>query len=406
MDLVSFYECVLQLPKPWHVKRVECFQEAGRVDVWLEHEHVMFRCPKCMCECPIQDHLPERVWRHLDTCGYQTFLHANLPRIKCATDGKRTAWIPFATPQTSVSEAMERKCIETMRECSMIGAENLTGVSVRRLERIRAIAVERGLKRRDESELAKIGIDEKQVFSRHRYFTILTDQVHRRVYDVVDSRKLEKIRPWFDENAHLIRHVETVAMDMSAGYASIAAERMPDAAICYDRFHVVQAVNLAVDATRKDEQRSMSTEKRKAMFGNRFCFLYAKENMPDKQRERFEEVARVATKTARAWRIKEMLRDMLAMTPMDFEAAFPKWYWWATHSRLKHIAKVAKTLKSHYHGLMNAIEFGITNALAEGLNSKIESVKRMACGYKNKAHFRIAILFHCGKLDMLPNLVM
>jgi transposase len=44
----------------------------------------------------------------------------------------------------------------------------------------------------------------------------------------------------------------------------------------------------------------------------------------------------------------------------------------------------------------------ITNALGESLNSKIEKVKRLACGYRNRAHYKIAILFHCGGLDLYP----
>ena len=48
------------------------------------------------------------------------------------------------------------------------------------------------------------------------------------------------------------------------------------------------------------------------------------------------------------------------------------------------------------------LEHGVSNALTEGLNSKIEAVKRSACGFKNKESLRNAILFHCGKLNLLP----
>ncbi len=117
MDLVSFYQNVLCLPAPWYVERVECFADAKRVDVWIKHRESRFHCPECMGEYAVHDHLPERTWRHLDTCGYQTFLHARLPRVKCELDGKLTAWVPFATPQTSLTEEMECRCIRTMQEC-------------------------------------------------------------------------------------------------------------------------------------------------------------------------------------------------------------------------------------------------------------------------------------------------
>ncbi|OQY11113.1 MAG: hypothetical protein B6I30_07565, partial [Desulfobacteraceae bacterium 4572_187] len=44
----------------------------------------------------------------------------------------------------------------------------------------------------------------------------------------------------------------------------------------------------------------------------------------------------------------------------------------------------------------------ITNALAEGINTKIEKIKRMACGFRNRSHYRTAIYFHCGGLDLFP----
>ena len=93
---------------------------------------------------------------------------------------------------------------------------------------------------------------------------------------------------------------------------------------------------------------------------------------------------------------------MWNLTPPEFESQFKHWYWWATHSRLTHVVKAAKTLNSHREGIVNAVLYGITNALTEGLNSKIEAIKRNACGFRNKQNFRTAVLFHCGKLSMMP----
>ena len=66
------------------------------------------------------------------------------------------------------------------------------------------------------------------------------------------------------------------------------------------------------------------------------------------------------------------------------------------------IIKVARMLKNHLHGIMNYFHHGITNAFAEGINSKIQTIKSSARGFRNFENYRIAILFHCGKLDMKP----
>jgi transposase len=44
----------------------------------------------------------------------------------------------------------------------------------------------------------------------------------------------------------------------------------------------------------------------------------------------------------------------------------------------------------------------VTNAVAEGLNSKIATVQKRACGYRNRDHFKIAVYFHCGGLNLYP----
>ena len=81
---------------------------------------------------------------------------------------------------------------------------------------------------------------------------------------------------------------------------------------------------------------------------------------------------------------------------------FKAWYFWATHSRLKPIIAAAKTLKRHLTNILIYFKHHITNATAEGINSKIQTLKLMGCGYRNREHYRKAIYFHCAGLDLYP----
>ena len=67
------------------------------------------------------------------------------------------------------------------------------------------------------------------------------------------------------------------------------------------------------------------------------------------------------------------------------------------------MVRVARTIRYHLIGILNADVLGVTNAKAENLNAKIQKVKRMACGYRNRARFHNAILFHLGGLDLQPH---
>ena len=65
--------------------------------------------------------------------------------------------------------------------------------------------------------------------------------------------------------------------------------------------------------------------------------------------------------------------------------------------------RLARTLLSHLQPLLNYIHCGhLTNARAEGFNSKIQAIKASARGFRNFNNFRIAILFHCGRLPSYP----
>jgi transposase len=81
---------------------------------------------------------------------------------------------------------------------------------------------------------------------------------------------------------------------------------------------------------------------------------------------------------------------------------FARWYFWATHCQLQPIIDAAKTLKRHEAGLLSYFEHRITNAGAEGLNSRIQVIKVSARGYRNREHFKTATYFHLGGLQLYP----
>lgn len=404
MNVVNFYQKLLNPPVPWKVCKVELSDDGRRVDIWLEHDRYTFLCSKCHCESPTYDHMPERIFQHLDTCESKTFLHARLPRVKCATHGVVQGVFPLAGPYLDVTYGLEAHCIAALKACDRSDAAELTGVSWERLGGIMNRAVARGLARRGDVPPKVMGLDEKQVFARHKYFTIITDIQNRSVFDVVDGRAEKVISPWFEARKDVLITVKCTAMDMSAGYAKISKTYMPTAEKCFDHYHVIAIVNKAVDEVRREEQQLLADGERKDFFRSRFCFLYGQENLPENMKERFERAKAVSAKTGKAWAIKESLRELWQgeRTPEECNDYFQNWFWWATHSRLQPIRKAAHTLKRHWDGILAAITLGISNALTEGINSKIETIKRGACGYRNKENFRIAILFHCGKLDMHP----
>jgi hypothetical protein len=84
------------------------------------------------------------------------------------------------------------------------------------------------------------------------------------------------------------------------------------------------------------------------------------------------------------------------------ERHWKRWYFWATHSRLTPVIDTARLIHRHLPNVMTFFAHRITNAVSEGLNSKIQTIKKMAYGFRNREHFKTAIYFHCGGLDLYP----
>ena len=135
----------------------------------------------------------------------------------------------------------------------------------------------------------------------------------------------------------------------------------------------------------------------------KYLFLKSPANMSDSEKEKFKALRMDKLKSGRAWSIKEMFSEFWAYSyQASAEKFFQRWYWWATHSRLKPMADVAKLMKRHLPNILTYLRHLITNAMMEGFNSKIQSIKANARGYRNFTNYRTAILFYCGKLEFYP----
>lgn len=108
MQDTALYEYLLGLQSRWTVSRVHLSMNEQRVDVWAEHpKDATWACPHCTKPLPLYAHAEERTWRHLDSCQFQTYLHARIPRVTCGEHGVVHVLVPWAEPR-SRSRGVER----------------------------------------------------------------------------------------------------------------------------------------------------------------------------------------------------------------------------------------------------------------------------------------------------------
>jgi transposase len=265
-------------------------------------------------------------------------------------------------------------------------------------------AVARGLARRRTDQLKAVGLDEKSFGAGQDYISIMTDLKEARVLEVVPGNDTQSgCELWKTLPIEQREKVEAAAMDMSAGFAAATRMEAPNAAIVHDKFHVSKMLNEAVDRVRRREHHQMNKQGDQRLSGSRQLWLYNPENLEDPRFERFKDLLKENLKTSRAWMHKENFRGFWEQQSVwEAEGYFKRWYASSIRSRLDPIKKIARTLKAHLSGLLNYFIFPITNAVTEGLNSRIQQIKANARGFRSFTNYRTRILFFCGKLDLVP----
>jgi transposase len=384
------------LREPWKVSDVRVDFEGLKVDVWVEWPlERKAPCPECGAGCAIYDHREERQWRHLDTMQFQTILHCRIPRINCSDHGVKSITVPWSEKNSRFTALFERLAIDVLLGCqNQTKAKELLRLSWDEVHLIMEKAVGRGLQRRSEGGITHIGVDEKSFLKGHRYATIMSDLDNARVLDVARDRKEESLAELFRRIPEEQRQeIAAVAIDMWEPYINAVEQLLPEADIVHDKFHIAKYLGEAVDKVRKSEHRGLKKEGADTLKGTKYLWLTNPRNWSDEQKQQFKELKNQGLKVGRAWSIKEMFSDLWDYTyEKSARNFFRKWYWWATHSRLKPIAEVAKKLKRHLDNILTYLRHRITNAVAEGINSKIQQVKSAARGFRNFENYRTAIL--------------
>jgi transposase len=302
---------------------------------------------------------------------------------------------------------MERLVIDVLQQCVTIKrAGVILRMSWDEVWGVMARAVRRGQQRKQDSTVTRYGVDEKAFRKGHSYMTVISDLDRATVEHVSEARTTESLKTyWQSLGREQLESIESVSMDMWDPYIQATLSVVPgaDQKIVFDRFHIMRHVLKAVDMVRKQEHRILMAEGDDSLKKTKYLWLYNEENIPERHWPKLDVLRAMCLKVGKAHAIKESFRLF-----WDYRRAswakrfFDSWYWWSTHSRLEPMRRVAHTIKDHLWGILNYFKHRVTNAVSEGLNSKIMAIKRLAGGYRNKEHFKISIYFHCGGLDLYP----
>ena len=337
---------------------------------------------------------------------YRTFVIAEVPRVQCEEHGVRQIAVPWSDPGSRFTALFEALVIDWLREANVRAIARRLRLSWEQVAGIQARAVKRGLARRTPKPPRQIGVDETAFQKRHEYVTVVHDIDEEVVVHVADDRKQEALEAYFEGlGPDACAALERIAMDMWAPYIAATRARVPDAdaKIVFDKFHIAKHLGDAVDQVRRRENRELVAKGSERLKRTKYLWLQNPDRMSPERWREFGPLRNSRLKVARAWAIKEAAMLLWGYVRRGWaERLWERWYRWAIRSRLEPVKRVARMIKKHWEGVINAATTSLTNARAEAINSRIQWVKRMACGYRNRENFRHAIYFHLGGLDLYP----
>jgi transposase len=403
--LAALFERSMGLGPEWRVEDV-WFAEGSPDELRVRVGRVpgmAVECPRCHARRGVYD-TRERTWRHLGIWQYETIARCAVPRVDCPGDGVVTALMPWEVRPNSHLAALFEAQVLVMALSGMTATQvaRRLRLSDSRVWGILSGAVGEALGAADYSGVRRVGIDDAARRRGQDHISATVDPDGRRVVAVTEGRDRAAVgRPCDgpESRGGDGSAVTEVTRDMSGACPPGVAAEMPAASRTAGRFHVMQLFERAVDRVRCAESKS-SAERRRLPRGTKCVWPKRPENLTGRQAPRKGSLAGEHLLTARACAMAEAMRAVYARPDREAAAAeLGRVLSWAMHSNVPEMKRVARTVREEREGVLNWFSSRATNAVLEGLNSVIQSMKRAARGFRNVEYFRTVIFLRLGGLS-------
>lgn len=398
MDIKELFFKALEIQDPWYIKSIN-FNKDEQLIIEVDFKMGATFEDSETSKSYKAFSTTIKTWRHLDFLQYNCIIQARIPRVKRDDGRVRLISPPWAGVMNGFTLLFESFIFKLAKEMPVNRVSNIIGVYGNKIWNMLDIYIFGAKLDEDYSHVDTVGIDETSIARGHEYISLFVDLHKRKTMFISEGKDNKTVvnfsKDLLDHNAQAMQ-IKEVSCDMSPAFIKGVKEQLPNARITFDKFHILKIINTGVDQVRRAEAIDNPLLK-----NSRYVFLKNDINLTAKQRAKKEELLmpKLNLKSVRAMHIKENFQQIyVADSPDEFESLLKKWYSWAIRSRLKPMIKAAKTIKSHWEGILRWKISQINNGILEGLNSVLQAAKRKARGYKTK-HFMTMAYLLTGKLN-------
>lgn len=415
----ALFTAALGLQAPWRVERAELSTAKRRIDFDVVCTQRRLACPHCGA---LDQGIHERVrrsWRHLDFFQFEAWLHADIPRVACSACGKTSQVpVPWAREGSGFTLLFEALALSLCKELPVAHAARHLRADAKALWRRIEHYVQAAREKDDMSGVRHVGIDETSLRKGQEYVTAVHDLEQKRLLFVTEGRDhqtLDAFAKDLAEHGGSAQAISHVSMDMSAAYLKGVQQQLPQAAICYDRFHVAALAGKAMDEVRSAEFKTRPTAVAQALGeldrASRRSLMWAMRThhaaWNDRHLQAMYALQRTNLQSARAWRLKVALAQVYEAAASSHSEAVAReglqgWISWAMRSRLEPFKRLARTLRTHFEGVVAGMQQGRSNAFVEAMNGLMQNAKRAARGFRTSKNFIAIAYLRLSKLKHLP----
>ena len=249
-----------------------------------------------------------------------------------------------------------------------------------------------------------IGIDEISIRKGHTYRIVVSDLIRARpIWFGGEDRKEASMALFYDWLGEKKTHgIRLAVMDMWKPFRTVTNKRAPQAAILFDKFHIMRHLGKALDEVRKSEYRRLSGRDRSYIKGQKYTLLSRRENLTLDGRKALKKLLAANNRLNRAYLLKESFGQL-----WDYETEgwarrfFENWRASLKWQRLAPYEKFAEMIERHWDGIAAYCkpENKVSLGFVEGLNNKIRVIQRRAYGLRDEEYLRLKVL-----TCMLPKL--
>jgi len=355
----------------------------------------------CGCCGTLHRSFYDRRVRHIRdlSCGeLRIYLEVEVRRVRCRRCGKvkqeTFPWLatnPFYTKR--FAWYVGRRCRETAVK-DVARELKLDWKTVKSLEKE---YMQEQLRRTGTPGPKAIGIDELSIKKGQTYRIVVSDLVRRRPiwFGGVDRSEESLDRFYEGLEAKKVAGIQLAVMDMWRAFESSTVKHAPQAAILYDKFHVMRHLGQALDTVRKQEYKRLTERDRSFIKGQKYTLLSRKENLTLEGRQALKKLLDANKRLHTAYVLKESFGQLWEYQTEGWARRFfENWKAALKRQRLKPFEDFAEMIERHWDGIAAyaKAENKVSLGFVEGLNNKIRVIQRRAYGLRDEEYLRLKVL--------------